>query len=105
MLPHQPLLEQQFPKDDPKQVNPVVPPQVASVETFFVGVEAAADDERVEVRTINVELAGFEEDTGLLPLQVPNSDWQPVEQCAVLDPHYYCQQENNIECMLHTQPY
>ena len=71
VLPHHPLLLQQFPKDDPKQVSPVVPPHVASVETFFVGVEAAAEDARVDVRTTRVELARFEEDTALLPLHVP----------------------------------
>jgi hypothetical protein len=50
-------------------------PQVASVETFFVGVEAAAADERVEVRTTKVELAGLVEVTGLTPpLHVPNAD-------------------------------
>jgi hypothetical protein len=76
VLPHQPLLEQQSPKLDPKQVDPpFVLPQVASVETFFVGVEAAAADERVEVRTTKVELAGLVEVTGLTPpLHVPNAD-------------------------------
>jgi hypothetical protein len=78
--PHHPLLEQQLPKLDPKQVKPVVPPQVASVETFFVGVEAAAEDERVEVRTTKVELVRLVDETGLLPLHVPNPDWQPVPQ-------------------------
>ena len=36
MLPHQPYWEQQLPKVEPWQVNPLVPAQVPSVETFFV---------------------------------------------------------------------
>jgi hypothetical protein len=75
VLPHHPLPEQQSPKLDPKHVKPpFVLPQVASVDTFFVGVEAAAVDERVEVRTTKVELVRFVEVTGLLPLHVPNFD-------------------------------
>jgi hypothetical protein len=40
--PHQPAEEQQLPKVLPWQVKPLVPPQVASVETFLVGAEVAA---------------------------------------------------------------
>jgi hypothetical protein len=75
VLPHHPLPEQQSPKPDPKHVDPpLVLPHVASVETFLVGVEAAAVDERVEVRTTRVELGRFVEETGLLPLHDPNFD-------------------------------
>jgi hypothetical protein len=74
-LPHHPLPEQQSPKLDPRHVAPpLVLPHVASVDTFFVGVEAAAADERVEVRTTRVELVRFVEETGLLPLHDPNFD-------------------------------
>lgn len=64
MLPHHPADEQQFPKDEPKQVLQrvslrhkkrdgktsyywFVPPQVASVVTFLVPVEAGAEEVRV----------------------------------------------------------
>lgn len=36
--PHHPAEEQQFPNELPKHVYPVVPPQLASGETFLVGV-------------------------------------------------------------------
>ena len=36
--PHQPYWEQQFPKVEPVQVKPDVPPQVPSLETFLVPV-------------------------------------------------------------------
>lgn len=36
VLPHQPYWEQQLPKVEPWQVNPLVPAQVPSVETFLV---------------------------------------------------------------------
>jgi hypothetical protein len=69
-------MEQQSPKSEPKQVAPPFElPHEASVETFFVGVDAAAVDERVDVRTTKVELVRFVEVPGLLlPLQVPNFD-------------------------------
>lgn len=47
MLPHHPADEQQFPKVEPKQVYWFVPPQVASVVTFLVPVEAGAEEVRV----------------------------------------------------------
>lgn len=43
--PHHPAGLQQFPKVEPWQVCPVVPPQVASVETFRVPVGEGADEE------------------------------------------------------------
>jgi hypothetical protein len=55
-------------------VYPLVPPQVASVETFFVDEGAGADEDFVEV-------------TGLLLPQFPKPGWQPVPQYAVVDPH------------------
>jgi hypothetical protein len=74
VFPHHPLFEQQSPNPDPRHVDPPWVPQVPSGETFFVGVEAAAADDRVEVRTTNVELVSFVEGAGLLPVHVPNLD-------------------------------
>jgi hypothetical protein len=75
VLPHHPLLEQQSPNPDPAHVEPpLVLPQVPSGETFFVGVEAAAADDRVDVRMTKVELARFVEDAALLPVHEPNLD-------------------------------
>lgn len=45
--PHQPAEEQQFPKVDPWQVNPLAPPHVASVVTL-VGVDVGAAEVLVE---------------------------------------------------------
>jgi hypothetical protein len=70
VLPHQPLLEQQLPNDDPRQVNPFAPPHVASVDTFFVGA-GAGEDVRVDVRTTEEELDFFVDVTDPLPLHVP----------------------------------
>lgn len=80
VVPHHPLEEQQSPKLDPKHVAPpFVLPHVASVDTLFVGVDAAAVDDRVEVRITRVELVRFVEGP-LLPLHVPKLDWHPVPQ-------------------------
>jgi hypothetical protein len=68
--PHQPFAEQQLPKLLPRQVYPVVPPQLASGETFFVGVEAGGEAARVDV--------GF--GVGPLPVHEPNFELQPVPQ-------------------------
>jgi hypothetical protein len=84
--PHHPLELQQVPKVDPWQVYPTVPPHVASVETFFVGVEAGAEEDRVELIT-RVELDRMTEDEGLLLVQVPKVDWHPVPQWSVVEPH------------------
>ena len=46
-----PLAEQQLPNSLFKQVYWLVPPHVASVVTFFVSVEAGAEEERVAVPT------------------------------------------------------
>jgi hypothetical protein len=60
-------------------VYPTVPPHVASVETFFVGVEDGAEEARVELIT-RVELARVEEldrmaeDDGVLLVQDPKVD-------------------------------
>jgi len=48
VLPHQPAALQQLPNVLPKQVNLVVPPQVASVETALVPVEVAAEEVAVD---------------------------------------------------------
>lgn len=67
-----------MPKELPKQVAPpLLEPQVASVETFWVGVGDGAADVRVDVG------AGFVEDlrvVGVLPLQVPKAELQPALQ-------------------------
>lgn len=98
--PHHPAELQQFPKVEPWQVNPLVPPQVASVVTFLVAVAAADEevlvevpttgvDERTEETTLEermVEAMTDEERTvlttaeELTPVHVPNPDWQPVPQ-------------------------
>jgi hypothetical protein len=43
VLPHHPYWLQQFPKVEPEQVKPVVPPHVPSVETFLVPVAVGAE--------------------------------------------------------------
>ena len=67
-----------MPKELPKQVAPpLLEPQVASVETFWVGVEDGTADVRVDVG------AGFVEDlrvVGVLPLQVPKAELHPALQ-------------------------
>lgn len=60
MLPHQPLTEQQFPKVDPRQVFPLVPPQEASVETardVEVGRVVAPPVEKAAVVVLDAVLA------------------------------------------------
>ncbi|KAK5167277.1 hypothetical protein LTR04_007398 [Oleoguttula sp. CCFEE 6159] len=42
---HHPYIEQQFPKVEPEQVSPVLPPHVASVETFKAEALGAAEEE------------------------------------------------------------
>jgi len=42
--PQYPAALQQFPNIEPWQVNWLVPPHVASVVTFFVAVEAGAEE-------------------------------------------------------------
>lgn len=108
--PHHPAELQQFPNVEPWHVKPAVPPQVASVVTFFVAVGAAEVEVLVEETTTVVEertelLLGRTEllldRTELLldrtveltadeltPVHVPNADWQPVAQYAVVDPHH-----------------
>jgi hypothetical protein len=70
-----------LPNELPKQVAPpLLEPQVASVDTFFVGVEDGAADVRVD------EDAGLVDDfkvVGVLPVQVPKAELQPVPQWAV----------------------
>lgn len=94
--PHQPDDEQQLPKLLFKQVNLLVPPQVASVETLKVGVEEGGEDDEdgrvlVEVRSVEVDRIVVE---GLLPGQVPKFGLHPVPQCPVEEPHHpYCEQQ------------
>ena len=54
--PHQPFTLQQFPKVEPWQVLPEVPPQVASVETLRVEVGWAAELALVEEATAELAL-------------------------------------------------
>lgn len=68
-----------------------MPPHEASVVTFFVGVEAEAEEERVEedgtaedTRIDVADEAGLE--VAPLPVHVPNAELQPVPQCAVVEP-------------------
>lgn len=76
MLPHHPYCEQQFPNVEPLHVEPAVPAQVPSVETFLVavGVGVAAF-----VLVLTVE-AALTEETAPLPVQVPKPVWHPVPQ-------------------------
>jgi hypothetical protein len=68
--PHQLFFEQQLPKLEPWQVKPLVPPHVASVETFFAGEGAAEAEGSVELTT----------EDELVPVQVPKPGWHPVPQ-------------------------
>lgn len=67
-----------------------MPPHVASVDTFFVGVETGAEDARVEEER-TVDEAAFEDEAGLevvpLLVHVPNAELQPVPQWSVDEPH------------------
>lgn len=80
--PHQPYWLQHLPKDEPEQVNPLVPAQVPSVETFLVatGVGVAA---------------GFTDDTAAEPEQVPKAALHDEPQWSPVDPHqpYWLQHE------------
>lgn len=91
VVPHQPPLLQQLPKELPKQVYPLVPPHVASGVTFFVGVDTGAEDARVDEERM-VDDAAFEDEAGLevvpLPVHVPKAELQPVPQWSVDEPHH-----------------
>jgi hypothetical protein len=78
--PHHPALEQQLPKPEPWQVKAAVPPQVASVETFLVGVAAADVETFVEETATLVERTELTTAEELVPVQVPAPAWQPVPQ-------------------------
>ena len=84
VLPHHPLELQQFPNPDPWQVNALVPPHVASVDTFFVAVGAAEVDVLVDEATTTedarVEDATTVEELTTVPLHVPKAALQPVPQ-------------------------
>lgn len=56
MLPHHPYSLQQLPNADPEQVNPPVPPQLPSVETFDDEVDkaAGAEEEGVDDETASL---------------------------------------------------
>jgi hypothetical protein len=91
--PHQPYCEQQFPNEDPLQMNLEVPPQVPSFETTPVGVETGP----VEVATVGV--AATEEDAAVMmlelpsPAQLPKGVWHPTLQWSTVFPHHpYCEQ-------------
>jgi transposase InsO family protein len=76
-VPHQPFAEQQLPKLLPRHVYPPAPPQLASGDTFFVGIEAGGEAARVDdVRTAVED--GFE--VAPLLAHVPNAELQPVPQ-------------------------
>jgi hypothetical protein len=51
------------------------------VETFLVGVEDGAEEERVDDKRAD-------EVVGLLLVQLPKAELQPVPQCAVVEPHH-----------------
>jgi len=75
-----------------------VPPQVASVDTFLLGVEDGAEEERVDDGGVN-------EVVGLLFVQVPNAGLQPVPQCAGDEPHQpYCEQQVPDGLPIHVYP-
>lgn len=76
--PHQPYWEQQFPNEDPLQVNLEVPPQVPSVETLPAAVAEGAGLV-VVVAALVVEALVVVGAAPLLP-QLPRPDWQPVPQ-------------------------
>jgi hypothetical protein len=115
VLPHHPYSLQQFPNADPEHVNPWVPPQLPSVETFTsvtdeddgVGAEKDVVEEEVEVNVIDTTITvveeldepvdveeGFpgpkEDFTGgeMVDLQSPKPAWQPVPQYAGDEPQY-----------------
>lgn len=88
--PHQPYSEQQSPNADPRQMLPVLPPHVPSVETGPVGAEVGAEAD-VVLATEDVLLATEEEtaeetDEETIeeepeePSQVPKPVWQPTPQ-------------------------
>lgn len=99
--PHQPAGEQQLPNVEPRQVDPPLVPQVASVLTFLVAVDDGAVEVRVEVDEVTgrevEELAGWDEEDELP--QVPKPVWQPVPQYSVVLPHQPAelQQLPNVE--------
>lgn len=96
---HQPAAEQQSPKDEPLQVKPEVPPQVASVETLEepVGDVALLEVEEEEGTVGEEDPEGTEEESLVetveieltLPVveeQVPKADWHPAPQYASVEP-------------------
>jgi hypothetical protein len=73
VLPHHPYWLQQFPKVDPEQVKPVVPPHEPSVETLPEALEADGAGAAVVDAGLVVETAPLEP-------QLPKPVWQPVPQ-------------------------
>ena len=72
----------------------MVPAQLPSVDTFLVGAEGGAEEERVVDEGRIVDDGWADEVVGLLFVQLPKAVLQPVPQWAVVEPHQpYCEQQ------------
>ena len=70
-----------MPKVLPKHVYPVAPPQLASGDTLFVGVDAGGEAMRVDEVLITVaERVELAFEVASLPVHEPNDELQPVPQ-------------------------
>lgn len=84
---HIPYCEQQLPNELPAHVNPLLPPQLPSVDTL------TADALTVDVGC-GAEVERDFEVVVLVLVQLPKAGLQPVWQCPAEDPHHpYCEQQ------------
>lgn len=83
VLPHQPYWEQHSPSDQPRQLEPEVPPQEPSVEGLpWTEAEAAGALEAA----VGDATAALDDHLSEEP-HTPKTFWQPVPQWSVVVPH------------------
>lgn len=79
-----------------------MPPQLASGDTFLVGVDAGGVATRVDEGRTVTEVAF---DVVVLPVHVPNAELQLAPQWSLELPHHpYCEQQSPYEEPLQVKP-